>query len=356
MQVQKQAGDPAPQRPDRYKLEFAGSGREYFRIWIVNLLLSIITLGIYSAWAKVRTNQYFYRCVKLDNSGFDYHGSPLAILKGRIIAVAMIAALNIAPQVHLGLYLVLLVMFLIMLPWLVTRSLAFRMHNSSWRSIRFRFRGSVGEAARCFYAYGLLTMITLGVAYPLQFWKIQKFTFDNTSFGKTGFSFKSTLTDVYKIFALTFLFVLILVIGFMIVMGITATGAESLKQDKGQAGIIAMAYVIVMYACIIIVIYPFFKAKITNLIWNNVALGGVSFTSTITVRKYFTVIAGNLVLTILTLGLYWPWALVKIIRMRMDYLELTAPAGLDTFAADLSEDVGAAGEEITSAFDFDISF
>ena len=77
---------------------------------------------------------------------------------------------------------------------------------------------------------------------------------------------------------------------------------------------------------------------------------------TITVRKYFTVIAGNLVLTILTLGLYWPWALVKIFRMRMDYLELTAPAGLDTFAADLSEDVGAAGEEITSAFDFDISF
>ncbi|MFP5306510.1 MAG: DUF898 family protein, partial [Gammaproteobacteria bacterium] len=46
-------------RPER--LQFSGSGGEYFRIWIVNLLLSVLTLGIYSAWAKVRRMQYFYR-------------------------------------------------------------------------------------------------------------------------------------------------------------------------------------------------------------------------------------------------------------------------------------------------------
>ncbi len=35
-------------------LEFHGSGGEYFRIWIVNLCLTIVTFGIYTAWAKVR--------------------------------------------------------------------------------------------------------------------------------------------------------------------------------------------------------------------------------------------------------------------------------------------------------------
>ena len=40
--------------------EFHGNGADYFRIWIVNLLFSILTLGIYSAWAKVRTKKYFY--------------------------------------------------------------------------------------------------------------------------------------------------------------------------------------------------------------------------------------------------------------------------------------------------------
>jgi hypothetical protein len=40
--------------------EFRGEAREYFRIWIVNLALGIVTLGVYSAWAKVRSERYFY--------------------------------------------------------------------------------------------------------------------------------------------------------------------------------------------------------------------------------------------------------------------------------------------------------
>ena len=40
--------------PTDYPVRFVGTGSEYFRIWIVNLLLTIVTLGIYSAWAKVR--------------------------------------------------------------------------------------------------------------------------------------------------------------------------------------------------------------------------------------------------------------------------------------------------------------
>src|SRR5690349_23853928 len=69
--------------------EFRGSGSEYFRIWIVNLLLSIVTLGIYSAWAKVRRLRYFYGSTSLDGASFEYHGRPIAILKGRIIVVGV---------------------------------------------------------------------------------------------------------------------------------------------------------------------------------------------------------------------------------------------------------------------------
>ncbi|RYZ95608.1 MAG: DUF898 family protein, partial [Proteobacteria bacterium] len=35
----------------RQTLEFRGQAGEFFRIWIVNTLLTILTLGIYSAWA-----------------------------------------------------------------------------------------------------------------------------------------------------------------------------------------------------------------------------------------------------------------------------------------------------------------
>src|SRR6187402_1366842 len=68
-----------------FPFEFRGDGGEYFRIWIVNLLLTIVTLGIYSAWAKVRRLRYFYGNTYLDGHSFEFHGRPLAILKGRLI-------------------------------------------------------------------------------------------------------------------------------------------------------------------------------------------------------------------------------------------------------------------------------
>ena len=69
--------------------EFTGTAAEYFRIWIVNLFFTLATLGIYSAWAKVRKRRYFYGSTRLDGDSFDYFASPKAILNGRIIAVAI---------------------------------------------------------------------------------------------------------------------------------------------------------------------------------------------------------------------------------------------------------------------------
>ena len=56
---------------------FTGSGQEYFRIWIVNLMLTVATLGIYSAWAKVRRLQYFDRNTQLGGAVFDFRGNPI---------------------------------------------------------------------------------------------------------------------------------------------------------------------------------------------------------------------------------------------------------------------------------------
>ena len=85
--------------PKSYPFFFSGSGGEYFRIWIVNLALTIITLGIYSAWAKVRTNRWFYGHTLLDNTPFSYLATPMQILKGRLIAAALLIAYTITSSV-----------------------------------------------------------------------------------------------------------------------------------------------------------------------------------------------------------------------------------------------------------------
>src|SRR3984957_7341822 len=81
-------------------LHFTGSGAQYFGIWIVNLLLTIVTLGIYSAWAKVRRLQYFYRHTEVAGSSFDFHGSPIRILVGRVLALVMLIAYNYSVRLH----------------------------------------------------------------------------------------------------------------------------------------------------------------------------------------------------------------------------------------------------------------
>ena len=121
-------------------LAFTGSGSEYFRIWIVNLVLTILTLGIYSAWAKVRRLKYFHQNTRLAEASFNYHGEPMAILKGRLLALALLIAWNFAPLDQIWGLAIGLALAAIW-PWIVVRSIRFRRRNTSYRGVRFRFDG-----------------------------------------------------------------------------------------------------------------------------------------------------------------------------------------------------------------------
>src|SRR6478752_6569663 len=90
------AGAPAPVRHD---VRFEGSGGEYFKIWIVNLALTIVTLGIFSAWAKVRSKRYFYGNTFIAGHNFEYHGQPIRILIGRLIALGLLLVYSISANI-----------------------------------------------------------------------------------------------------------------------------------------------------------------------------------------------------------------------------------------------------------------
>ena len=69
---------------------FEGNTGEFFRIWITNLFLSIITLGIYSPWAKVQNTKYLYQNLVIDGHRFNYIADPIQILKGRLLAIFLL--------------------------------------------------------------------------------------------------------------------------------------------------------------------------------------------------------------------------------------------------------------------------
>ncbi len=121
-----------PESPGRIlQPEFSGAAMEYFRIWIVNLLFTLLTLGIYSAWAKVRKKKYFYGNTRLDGDSFDYTAEPLAILKGRLIAAAIMLAYVVVGELFADARVVFWILGALALPWLLTRALLFNARNSA---------------------------------------------------------------------------------------------------------------------------------------------------------------------------------------------------------------------------------
>lgn len=112
-------------------LEFRGSAREYFKIWIVNLCLTLLTFGIFSAWAKVRKKRYLYSHTVLDGTSFQYLGMPIPILKGRIIAAAGFLIYWLSRNFFTSLLPFILAVGLVAAPWVLIRSAAFNARYSA---------------------------------------------------------------------------------------------------------------------------------------------------------------------------------------------------------------------------------
>ena len=61
------------------------SGSEYFRIWVVNLLLTVVTLGLYLPFARARQLRYFHENTLIDGAPLAFHGDPWKMLRGYLI-------------------------------------------------------------------------------------------------------------------------------------------------------------------------------------------------------------------------------------------------------------------------------
>ena len=335
--------------------KFTGSGREYFKIWIVNLLLTIVTLGIYSAWAKVRRNQYFYRNTYLAGSSFDYHASPVAILKGRLVALVLFTAYSQSIKISMTMYLIALAVVMAILPWLIQRSLRFKLHNSSYRGLRFRFAGSVGGAYKVFLLWPILTLFTLYMLVPFAHQRMKKYQHNNSLFGQTPFSFNASAGDFYVIYLITFAFMVTL--GVLAGIGIAALGWGGMGGLNGDTKriLIFAAFIYGFLILFALFIGPYFSSRIQNLVWNKTKLGNYQFNSHIQARKLLFIYITNILGIIFTLGLYKPFASVRLLKYRLESLNLQIEGDLQTFVANQESDINAAGEGAADIFDIDIS-
>ncbi len=315
---------------------FHGSGREYFKIWLVNIILTILTLGIYSAWAKVRHKKYIYGSVRLNGAGFEYLADPVKILKGRMIAGVFLVLYstlsNLFPQIG---FIFSLVLFPAV-PWIVVRALAFNARNSALRNIRFGFSGRVKDAAKTFVLWPILVPLTLGILAPYAYYRQRKFIVENSSYGTTRFAFTATARDYYRLF---------LSASVPLVIGVCLVAAVIFFIPP-----LAVPAALALY----LYLFALYSVKTTNLQFNSSQLAAHRFKANLRIKEYLALVVTNSLATALTLGLFYPWAKIRTLRYKFSRLSLITSGDIDTFIAGEQKQVGSVGEEMSDFFDIDI--
>jgi uncharacterized membrane protein YjgN (DUF898 family) len=377
--------EPENEGPPPLRFQFTGTGNEYFRIWVVNLLLTILTLGVYSAWAKVRRIQYFYRNTRLDGDVFDYHGNPKAILKGRVLALGLLVAYKIASEMSGVATLIVILILAGIMPWLLSRAFRFKLANTSYRGVRFRFQGTVKEAYQSLVLLpivlvvtglfvwslattysknpsilmavllGLLVLIVLFGTTPLAHYLLKRYQHDNAYFGQSPFFFYGKVADFFKIYGKAFAFVIIGSIAAAL-LGKIFLPLSNVLLASSLGWLFRILFGILGGYAAYLFARPYLESRIQNLVWNNTELGDNRFESTASARQLLWIHASNLLLIIVTLGLYKPFAAIRLAKYRLENLAWIVTDKLeDTYTDPEGDEAGATGQEAGEFFDIDIA-
>lgn len=346
------------QPPRRRTLGFAfnGSGREYFGIWIVNALLKIVTIGFYSAWAKVRRRRFFYGSTTLQGEPFDYLADPIPLFKGWLVAAAAFILYSISTHVSPLLSAAIALVVFIAFPWLLVRSRIFNAVNSSYRNIRFGFRPQYREAYVVFAGLPILTVLTLGILTPYMLYRQKKFMVENSSYGSTPFSFSATVKDFYLLSAKVAL-------GFVLVVGMFAAcvwlagAGQAFAGPAGGLGAVNKLALLPLLSLplfyFILIVYG--QTALSNLCWNNTRVGDDRFRSSLRTKDMALLFITNALAILCSFGLLMPWATVRMARYRFERLQLESSDGLEgILAAAGGRPVSATGDEIGDLFDLPI--
>jgi uncharacterized membrane protein YjgN (DUF898 family) len=344
--------------PQTIPFGFRGSGAEYFRIWIVNLLLTIVTLGIYSAWAKVRRLRYLYGSTSLAGSTFEYHGRPLQILKGRLIAVGALVLYSLLTNIWPVTAILLVPLLLFAVPWVIVRSRMFQMQVTSWRNIRFRFHGTYQGALGAYVGWALLAALTLYVLLPLWLYKRVNFLLNNTSYGTQRLSFDKTAGVYFRFcYATGLMSIVAMVVGTFALVGLGGmkilSAATNVAADLNTGMLWALVPFLVVMALVALAIAAYYERSFTNAAFDNLGLGSNRIHCDLRTGALFRVYLTNAIGMVLTLGLYYPWARINRLRYQFERMQLQTEGSLENFTAGAAPESSATGEELGEFFDVD---
>lgn len=311
--------------PDTYsRLKFHGQGSTYFGIVALNVVLTVLTLGLYYPWAKAAYRKYVWNETEFKESRFIFNGTGKEMFKGFLIAYAIFlsfyGAIALTSFYTWGwMFIVLFYLLLLMLiPFAVYGAWKYRVSRTSWRGIFFQFDGKQSEFVKLFVGQLLLVLITFGIYGAWFRVKIQKYLLSHTSIGNLRLGFHGEGIDLFVINLvgmflsyITLLLYLPIFIKKSFEFFIDHTSLSDGKQIK------------------------LFKSSLTN---------GTAWKTLMT----------NFLLLVITAGLAFPWTFVRSMRMFFENTLIPDNFNYDELAQSETSYKDATGDEMSDILDIDL--
>lgn len=349
---------------------FHGTGKQFFSIWIVNIALIILTLGIYTAWAKVRTSRFFYQNLELEGSRFEYHATPLSLLRGYLIVAIFVfvySVLSMAAPVLSG---VSTLAFVLTMPWAAAKALQFKLANSSYRGVHFSFNGSIARSYFVIFGplLGLVALFSVVYLFTNRFLNANNLLFftliatsmtligvfmvsgyflhaqrlyvtNNSKFGNAKFSCHFSLKTysmiVLKVVLLFVLSVSVILLTFAMnlqewYLKNAHTGASGFANLNTQA---FAAAIFVYLSIVAVAVYGW--TTVTNAVWNHTLLADAHlFHCEMSAVRTVWIVLSNLALNLLTLGLFIPFGKVRLLKYRVSCTKISIYESLENIYAE----------------------
>lgn len=308
---------------ESYKLEFHGKGNTFFSVIIVNWLLTILTLGLYYPWAKAKKLQFLYGETSLNDDRFTFHGTGKEMFKGFIkvgaivILLYAIFGLFMAYEMpFIGALILYLGVFAIM-PLAIHGSFRYRMSRTSWRGIRFGYRGNRNELTTNFFKWVFFTIITLGFYGPWMSMNLRSYVLGNVRLGNAEFNYEGDGMD-YFLLNLKGYFLTVFTLG----------------------------------------IYMFWWEKdLFDYYVNHLSLNKdgneIRLSSTVTGGGFFQLGITNLLIIVFTLGMGYAWVVTRTMKYLFDNIKMEGNIDLNTLQQTEDNYKDATGEDASDFLDLD---
>ncbi len=348
----------------RHPIEFTGSGSEYFRIWIVNLLLILVTLGLYYPWAKTRKLKYLYSNTQIAGYALDFHGAPKQMLRGFLLMAGFFFVYSMAGQASELAGTVAGLALAALWPALIRASLQFRLANTSWRGLRFQFTGTLPGIYKVFgkpmlglmilgaVAVALMaTKSTLGTILgvialfgiyglmPYAYYCLKRYQHEHYAYAQLQTEFRATFPEVFKVFLKTagVSLGILLAGGVLIAILASATLLSTFSGGGSNGGMSSLARILPVLVILGILLQfvplPYFQSRMQNLLWTQTGSRLVRFKSELQFLPLFKQTVLNWVLIIVTLGLYWPFAQIALMRLKLQAITVHMRVNPDTLVS-----------------------